>query len=351
MPRSSFSRAMNYFKDSTCHKFWSENAEKVCDDEEDISGKIVIITGSNSGVGKETALQLAKRGAVVIMGVRDLQRGNLAVEDIKRRFPSSTIDLMRVDLGDLSSIKSFVREFESKYSHLDILVNNAGVMVVTKRSLTKDGFEENMSVNHLGTFLLTKLLLDSLRKGAPNRVVTLASTNLSIASIDLEDLMMEKRFKTGDNGREQYNSSKLAISVCTRKLVTSLGPNHGIKFFLMCPGFVKTALFRDNGCCGKCFTNFSLCVGGINAHKGAETAVYLCLSKSVASGENSGRAEMYRFMKIWEFGENVLKEWDGTETVEKLYAMTEDLLGLNEKKSLNVNQNQSIISKLVEVVD
>jgi len=79
--------------------------------------------------------------------------------------------------------------------------------------------------------------------------------------------MMEKRLKTGDNGREQYNSSKLAIAVCTRKLVSSIDTSYGIKFFLMCPGYVKTALFRDNGCCRKCLTNIGLCVGGINAHK------------------------------------------------------------------------------------
>ncbi|ODN01181.1 Retinol dehydrogenase 11 [Orchesella cincta] len=339
MPRSPFSRGMNYISDKTGHRFWSENATKVCDDEDDITGKIVIITGSNSGVGKEVAFQLAKRGAVVIMGVRDVQKGKLAVEDIKKSFPSSTIDLMTIDLGDLNSIKSFVAEFQSKYSHLDILVNNAGIMIVTKRSVTKDGFEENMAVNHFGTFLLTKLLLSSLTKGAPSRVVTLASTNLAIASLDLEDLMMEKRRKTGDNGREQYNSSKLAIAVCTRKLVSSLDPNCGIKFFLMCPGYVKTALFRDNGCCRKCLTNFGLCLGGINAHKGSETAVYLCLSKSVASGENSGKAEVYRFMKLWQFGENVLKEWDGTEQVEKLYAMTENLLGLHDTKSIAISKS------------
>lgn len=172
MPVSKCSYSLEYLCALMGHCFWRKNATKVCDDEEDVSGKIAIVTGSNCGIGKAIAMQLAKRNAVVIMAVRDLERGNAAKEEIEREesVTGSKLTVMKVDLGDISSIYKFVQDFESIYPHLNLLVNNAGVMNTEKiRHTTKDGFELHMGVNHLGTFLLTKLLLESLRKGAPSR--------------------------------------------------------------------------------------------------------------------------------------------------------------------------------------
>lgn len=170
MPLSMFTYTMDYISDKTGHRFWSKDASKVCSDEEDIRGKICIVTGSNCGIGKIIASELAKREAVVIMAVRDLEKGRLAKLDIEKECSYSIIVVKRLDLGDLASIYDFVKEFQKHYDHLNLLVNNAGIMSTEKRqSTTKDGFELHVGVNHLGTFLLTKLLLEACRKGAPSR--------------------------------------------------------------------------------------------------------------------------------------------------------------------------------------
>ncbi|CAL8072189.1 unnamed protein product [Orchesella dallaii] len=337
MAMSQIALVTDYMSDITKHwfSFWKENAEKVCDDEEDITGKIVIVTGCNTGIGKMIALQLAKRGAVVIMAVRDLEKGQAALDEIKKRLSSQEvkIELMRMDLGDLQSIKDFVKEFESKYSHLNILVNNAGFMDTNGILLkTKDGFEQHVGVNHLGPFLLTKLLVNSLKKGAPSRLVCVSSSNVGIAPLDLDDLMMEKKVKTGDSGKEQYSISKLVNAICILKFVETLEQDSGIKVIQLCPGFVKSDVFRNvKGIMKKMANAISLAFVGLTPHQGSETAVFCTVSKSVISEPNEGKGDFYRFLKRWERGEKLLADYAKSEQGETLYRLTEEWVGLREK--------------------
>ena len=143
------------------------------DDIEDLSGKNIVVTGANSGIGFETSKVLASKGAKIIMAVRSIDRGVKAKEDILSVFPNSDIDVLKLDLMDSLSIKHFTDKYLTKYDKIDILLNNAGIMTVPYGS-TKDGFEQQIGVNHLGHFALTGLLLDMLKKSNA-RIVNVAS--------------------------------------------------------------------------------------------------------------------------------------------------------------------------------
>lgn len=158
-----------------------------------IDGKIVIITGANSGIGKETAIDLARRGGKVYIACRDTKRGEDALKEIKERSESSDIHLLQLDLASMESIRQFSLKFHELESHLHILINNAGIMACPK-ALTKDGFEMQIGTNHMGHFLLTNLLLDLLKQSAPSRVVVLSSIAHWMGRINKEDLNSEKSY-------------------------------------------------------------------------------------------------------------------------------------------------------------
>ena len=128
----------------------------------EMQGKICLVTGSNSGIGKETVLGLAKMGATVVMVVRNKERGEKAQKEIMKQSGNNSVDLMICDLSSMESIRLFAAEFWKKYKRLDVLVNNAGASF-SKREVTPEGFERNFAVNYLGPFLLTHELLDLLR--------------------------------------------------------------------------------------------------------------------------------------------------------------------------------------------
>jgi NAD(P)-dependent dehydrogenase (short-subunit alcohol dehydrogenase family) len=136
--------------------------------------KICIITGSNSGIGKETAVSLAAMGATVVMVVRDQERGEKARREIIKQTGNNSVYLMICDLSSMDSIRSFAKEFKKKYDQLDVLVNNAGALF-NKRELTSEGFERTLAVNYLGPFLLTHELLDLLKASAPSRIINVSS--------------------------------------------------------------------------------------------------------------------------------------------------------------------------------
>jgi len=286
----------------------------------------------------------------------DLEKGVQAKSEIDMKYPASVVTVKHLDLAEIQSIKSFVSQFESTYPHLNLLVNNAGILSTKKERLTtKDGFELQVGVNHLGTFLLTHLLLGSLYRGAPSRVITLSSSNLSIAKLDLDDFMMKKRLKRGDGGREQYSISKLAIAMCLRKLAGALNKNDPIlssqvKFFNVCPGQVRTELFRNETGCRRCCTCMQICAGGISPHKGSETVCYLCLSKSFSYNENCGKGEMYRFKKIWKLGQTILEKLDGSTEANKLYEMTTRWLSLDGSPNPEVS-SFSLASKSISQIE
>jgi len=171
----------------------------------DQSGKIVIVTGANSGIGYEAARALARKGATVIMACRSLDKGRSAWEKIEAENLDGTVTLLQLDLADLSSVKQFIEGFRSKYNRLDLLINNAGVMA-TPYGQTADGFEMQFGTNHLGHFALTGQLIDLLKNAPKSRVVTVSSYTHHMGNINFDDLNSERSYQKW----MAYGQSKLA---------------------------------------------------------------------------------------------------------------------------------------------
>ena len=170
-----------------------------------ISEKVFIVTGANSGIGYESSFALAEKGATVIMACRNLERGQRSMDAIKKEIPSAKLELMELDLASLASIRKFAETFSSKYDRLDVLINSGGP-IVAARSLTKDGFESHFGVGHLGHFALTALLLDIILKTPSSRIVTVSSRMHATAKIEWDDLMSENSY----NSMKAYPQSMLA---------------------------------------------------------------------------------------------------------------------------------------------
>lgn len=208
-----------------------------------IDGKVVIVTGCNTGIGKETALELARRGARLYMACRDAARCEAARLEIIERTQNPNIFNRTLDLSSLSSVRQFAERFLAEEQRLDILVNNAGVMA-TPRKLTVDGFEQQMGINHLGHFLLTNLLLDRMKQSTPSRIVVVSSAAYVFGRIQQNDLMSEKNYSKFFGA---YAQSKLANILFTRKLAELLN-NANVSVNCCHPGIVRTELMRYNTC-------------------------------------------------------------------------------------------------------
>ncbi|MGD2250404.1 MAG: SDR family oxidoreductase [Candidatus Methanofastidiosia archaeon] len=187
-----------------------------------LKGKICIITGANSGIGKRAALQLAQKDATVIMVCRNKFRGEKALSEIKEK-TESDIDLFLCDLSLQKSIREFVKEFTNNYNNLHILIHNAANFDYTLKEpvLTEDGIETIFATNHLGPFLMTHLLLDTLKESAPSRIITIASKGLILyrgLTIEFNNLNGEKKFSY----QHAYYHSKLAQIMFTYDLAQKL---------------------------------------------------------------------------------------------------------------------------------
>ena len=277
-----------------------------------LDGKIVIVTGANTGIGLCTVVDLAKRGAIIVMACRDMRKGEKALEKAKAESSSKDILLMHLDLSSLDSVRNFAKEFLSKYSKLNILINNAGVMACPYMK-TKDGFEMQIGTNHFGHFVLTNLLLKALANGAPARVVNVSSAaHWLFGKMDFEDINYEKR---SYDKMAAYGESKLANVLFTKELHNK-AKDHGITTYSLHPGYVLTELGRHNSFS----TLFNLIVGtlyGRTPVQGAQTTIYCAveegleeysggyfsnctLSTASADGRNDGYAK-----KLWELSEQI----------------------------------------------
>ncbi|MFC7320100.1 SDR family oxidoreductase [Halobacillus campisalis] len=237
--------------------------------------KIAIVTGANSGMGLATTIELANKGIHVIMACRNKERSKEALSEAKSVTKKDHIEMLKCDLGSLTSIKEFVSHFKLKFDRLDILINNAGV-VSLKRELTGDGFESQMGINHLGHFLLTNLLLYELKKSKDARVVVVSSGAHKWGKIHFRDPHLRK----GYNVMKGYGQSKLANILFANALADKTKDDN-ISVNSLHPGAVATNLGvnRQSGFGTSIMKTLEPYFK--TPEQGAETAVYLATDENI----------------------------------------------------------------------
>ncbi|NEC33702.1 oxidoreductase [Streptomyces rubrogriseus] len=204
----------------------------------DQSTRVFVVTGANSGLGLATVRALAGRGGHVILAVRDEERGRRAVQLVLAGQPDARLEVRRLDLSDLDSVRSFAREMRAAHRRIDVLVNNAGIMAPPRR-LSPQGHESQFACNHLGHFALTGLLLDLLAVGKDPRVVTVTSTNHRQGRLFLDDLTGERHYSP----MAFYNQSKFANAVFGQELHRRLAETGSpVRSVLAHPGYSATRL-------------------------------------------------------------------------------------------------------------
>jgi len=238
-----------------------------------------MVTGANSGIGKVTALELARMGATVIMVCRNRERSLPVAETIRQATGNPAVELMIADMASQQSIRDLARDFRQKYDRLHVLVNNAGLIIVN-REVTVDGLEATFAVNHLGYFLLTNLLLDVLKASAPARVVSVSSGAHAMSTIAFDDLMGERKYSMW----RAYGQSKLANVLFTAELARRL-EGTGVTANCLHPGFVGSN-FATGSRLGKTVMKL-IRPFALTPEKGAETSIYLATSPEVQ--ETTGR--------------------------------------------------------------
>ncbi|CAD5118033.1 DgyrCDS6773 [Dimorphilus gyrociliatus] len=266
----------------------------VCQSTTSLEGKVTIVTGGNSGIGKESVRDFVRRGAKVILACRNLERGN----DAKTAIEQDTgiygkIKTMQLDLSSMKSVRKFADEYKQEEERLDILLNNAGMMKPTSKS-TQDGFETIMATNHLGHFLLTNLLMELLIKCAPSRIVNVSST----AHYSGTDMMFNdfhvKRGCCRPSTYFLYSRSKAANVMFTRELHRRFSES-GVTSYSCHPGIVKTNLTSTISCGDDCcFLFFTKCLLNPDrisyvktATQGAQTPIYCCVQSGIESESGS----------------------------------------------------------------
>nr|XP_020655845.1 retinol dehydrogenase 12-like isoform X1 [Pogona vitticeps] len=247
----------------------------VCTSTAMLHGKVVVITGANTGIGKETARELARRGARVIMACRDTAKGEAAACEIRTETGNQEVIVKEMDLSNSKSIRKFAENFLKEEKKLHILINNAGAMMghYTK---TADGFEMHIGVNHLGHFLLTFLLLDRLKQSAPARIINVSSMTHAFWKINFQNLQGERWY----NPLLAYFQSKLANILFTRELARHL-QGTGVTANALHPGAVLSELGRQSYL-------VSILQAAIpfvfkTSKEGAQTTVYCAVAEELTS--------------------------------------------------------------------
>jgi retinol dehydrogenase 12 len=283
-----------------------------------MSGTTCLVTGASSGIGKETALQLAVMGATVVIVARDAARGAAAEAEITGRVPLAQVEVMTADLSSLAQVRRLAGDVLGRHGRLDVLVNNAGV-ISPHRQLTDDGLETTFATNHLGPFLLTSLLHGLLERSAPARVVTVSSAaHKQVRVIPWDDLPRGKQSAQG----QAYPVSKLLNILFTVELASRLADT-GITANCLHPGFVRTSLGRDvTGVLGTVLPLILRLRPGPAA--GARTPVYLASSPEVAGVTGS------YFVNCKPAEPSALAK--DIQAAARLWSLSEDLAGLPPRR-------------------
>jgi NAD(P)-dependent dehydrogenase (short-subunit alcohol dehydrogenase family) len=248
-------------------------------------GKVVVVTGANVGIGLETAVGVAERGATTVLACRNQSKAEAAAKVVTQRTWNDDVHVVPLDLADLASVRKAADDILSRWGRLDVLVNNAGG-TWTQRQHTAQGIEYTFGVNHLGHFYLTNLLLERLRADAPARVVSVTSVghHAAFGGLRFDDLQSEKRYE----GMEAYCRSKLANLLFVRQLAKRLDGS-GVTANAAHPGWVRSSFAMDGDTTG--VIGFGMRVirpVQISPRRGAKTSVFLATSPDVA-----GKTGMY----------------------------------------------------------
>jgi retinol dehydrogenase-14 len=249
--------------------------EGVMDSDQRMNGKVVLVTGATNGVGKVTALELAKMGASVVITGRNREKTRLTASEIRLKSGNPSVDCLVGDLSSLAQVRQLAAGLRQKYDRLDVLVNNAGA-IFARRYVTVDGYEMTFAFNHLAYFLLTNLLLDMLKASAPARVVSVSSRSHRMAQLDFDDLQTT-HYSYG--GYKAYGRSKLANIMFTYELARRL-EGSGVTANVLHPGSVNSGFGKNNRgvmkLAMKIVNRFQL-----SPEQGAQTSIYLASSPEV----------------------------------------------------------------------
>jgi NAD(P)-dependent dehydrogenase (short-subunit alcohol dehydrogenase family) len=279
--------------------------------ENSLQGKICLVTGSTSGIGKVTARELANRGASVVLVSRSRAKGEATLAEIQQATGNSQVELLIADLSLLEDVRRLAAEFQQTHRQLHLLVNNAGCAYPT-RTLTSEGFEATLAVNYLAPFLLTELLLDTLKASAPARIVNVSSAQHATVSIEFDNLQGEKKYANLRN----YGQAKLALLLWTYELARRL-EGTGVTVNALHPGITATNFVAGmNGPTAlamKLLKPFLL-----TSEKGASTTLYLATSpqaegvsgkyfvKSQEKQSSSGSYDQTVASRLWEVTEQLV---------------------------------------------
>ena len=239
-----------------------------------MQGKVCLVTGATSGIGKAAALELARRGATLVLVGRNRLKCERTVEEIQRRTGNDSVEYLLADLSYQRHIRDLVHQFQSRHQQLHVLFNNAGAIVLT-RQRSGDHIELTFALNHLGYFMLTCMLLDTMKASAPSRIINVSSDAHQRAILELDDLQCQREYR----GFWTYARSKLANILFTYELSRRV-EGTGVTVNAYHPGLVATNFLGNNGLLGK-FLALFLKVRGRSPELGADTGVFLATSRDV----------------------------------------------------------------------
>ncbi|MEG1523448.1 MAG: SDR family oxidoreductase [Clostridia bacterium] len=283
----------------------------------DMQGKLCIVTGANTGIGKATVLALADRGAQVIMACRSQERGQRALDELMQT-PGRSLTLLPIDLADLASVRQFAEMIYATYDHVDVLINNAG-MLARERQLSKDGFEMMFQVNYLGHFLLTILLLPLLRRAKQGRIIMTSSLAHKWTDVRFDDLNFVHHY----NRFLVYGHAKLCNLLFARYISAQLHTEHShVTINAVHPGIVASSIVVDRRNNAFAWIAALSKVVLLSPREGAKTGVFLACDKSVAtiSGAYFVRCKTAKSSA----------QSNNMETASKLFTQSMQMLGLSD---------------------
>ncbi|XP_038061001.1 retinol dehydrogenase 12-like [Patiria miniata] len=296
-----------------------------------LDGKTVVITGANSGIGKETAKDMARRGARVIIACRDLPKAEAAASEIRTATGNNKVTVRKLDLASLASVRECAKKIKAEVKKLDILINNAGIMMCPPLK-TEDGFEMQLGVNHLGHFLLTNLLLDLIKSSAPARIVNVSSLahDFNNAKMFWDDINLEKNY----DPMVAYGQSKLANVLFTVELAKRLKGTQ-VTANSLHPGTIETELTRhtQQAICAmslpwRIFFRIIMCspIGNFfrkTAVQGAQTTIHLAVSEELKNTTGQYYSDCVPA--------KTNKQYVNSENARRLWEMSAEMVGLDKK--------------------